>query len=52
MGKYILFTHFYPITADISDKMHIILKFHPIKKSSAFLQMIFLCRKMNYLSSL
>lgn len=32
MGKYILFTHFYPITADISDKMHIILKLHPIKK--------------------
>lgn len=41
MGKYMLFTHFYPITADISDKMHIILKFHPVKKSSAFLQMIF-----------
>lgn len=41
MGQHMLFTHLYPITADISDKMHIILKFHPVKKSSAFLQMIF-----------
>lgn len=41
MGKHMLFSHLYPITAAISDKMHIILKFHPVKKSSAFLQMIF-----------